>query len=68
MSRVQDRVDDYLAFGVRYIWVIDPRTRRAWVYDRSGCVQPADGVLRTENPAFEVPLRDLFDGIDEMVG
>jgi Uma2 family endonuclease len=27
---LQDSVADYLNFGVRYVWVIDPRTRKAW--------------------------------------
>jgi Uma2 family endonuclease len=26
MSEILERVKDYLAFGVRYVWVLDPRT------------------------------------------
>src|SRR5260221_2162374 len=29
MTQMQERIDDYLQFGVRYVWVLDPRTRRA---------------------------------------
>ena len=30
LSRLQERVDDYLVFGVENIWVIDPESRRVW--------------------------------------
>jgi Uma2 family endonuclease len=32
MEEMQERIDDYLSFGVRYVWLIHPRTRRAFVY------------------------------------
>jgi len=28
MSEIQERVEDYLAMGVRAVWVVDPRRRR----------------------------------------
>src|SRR5579872_6440583 len=30
IDSVQDRIDDYLAFGVRYVWLVNPRSRRAF--------------------------------------
>lgn len=30
MSDMQEEIGDYLSFGVRYVWVVDPRMRRAW--------------------------------------
>src|ERR1700730_9744809 len=64
MSRVQQRIDDYLAFGVQYVWVIDPATRRAWVHTKDIAQEAKDQVLRTENPALTVPLSEIFGGID----
>jgi Uma2 family endonuclease len=64
-SRFQQRIDDYLAFGVRYIWVIDPATRRAWIHTKDGAREAMDRVLKTENPAFNVPLAEIFAGVDE---
>ena len=32
MEEMQERIDDYLSFGVRYVWLIHPRRRRAFVY------------------------------------
>jgi len=61
MMRVKERVADYLEMGVPYIWVLDPKTKRAYV------VTPDEGwrevktkVLRTENPALMVPLSEVF--------
>lgn len=64
-SRFQQRIDDYLAFGVRYVWVIDPATRRAWVHTKDGAQESKDGVLKTENPALTVPLEEIFAALDE---
>lgn len=59
MSRVQKRIDDYLGFGVRYIWVVDPETARAWIYTPDGITEARDGILRTEDPDIAVPMREL---------
>ena len=60
MSRMQRKISDYLSFGVAYVWVIDPQTRRAWTYTSEQMWEVRDGVLRTENPGIAVPLDDLF--------
>lgn len=60
MSRVQQKIDDYLAFGVEYVWLINPQTRRAWVYRRDGIREIRDGTLRTANPDIEISLTDVF--------
>jgi len=65
MSRVRKKIDEYLAFGVAYVWVVDPEERRADVYTPSGFYEAKDGVLRTENPAIEVPLSELFQALDD---
>ena len=62
-SRLQQKIDDYIAFGVPHVWVVDPKTRRAWVHTREGSRQAKDA-LRTETPAFEVPLAELFAALD----
>ncbi len=60
MTDVQDKIDDYLTFGVRYVWVLDPIRRRAWVHTAAGSYEAKDGVLRTENPEIAVPLAEIF--------
>jgi Uma2 family endonuclease len=65
LRNVQNRVDDYLKFGVPYVWVFDPFDRRAWTYSVDGSREVKDGVLRTENPAIEILLADVFAGLDD---
>ena len=60
MSEMQERIDDYLRFGVRYVWVLDPRVKRAFAFTGAGVSQPVDQVLQTENPELFVPLSALF--------
>jgi Uma2 family endonuclease len=60
---MQRRIDDYLAFGVPNIWVIDPKERCAFVCGREGragtSVESKDLILRTADGAV-VPLPEIF--------
>ena len=47
--------------GVRYVWVIDPQTRRAFCYTPGEMHEVLDGVLRTNNHDVAVPLADAFE-------
>jgi len=64
ISQMQERIDDYLNFGVPYVWMIDRRTRRAWIHTKAGSQESKDGILRTENPAIELPLPEIFDALE----
>jgi len=64
ISAMQERISDYLKFGVRYVWVVDPRTRRAWTHTKDGSQESKDGILRTENPAIELPLPEIFQALE----
>jgi Uma2 family endonuclease len=64
MGQMQERIDDYLKFGVRYVWIINPGTQRAWVYTKEGGHEAKDGILRTENPAIELPLPEIFQALE----
>lgn len=61
LESLQERIDDYLAFGVPYVWVISPKSRRGWIYTPEAIREAKDGVLRADNPDIEVPLMELFD-------
>jgi len=58
-SRMQDRIDDFLAFGVPYVWVLDPQSRKAYVCTSTGTCEVQE--LRTENPRILVPLDAIFE-------
>lgn len=59
VQELQQKVDDYLSFGIPHIWVLSPRSRRAWVYASEGSREVRD-VLRTSEPVIEVPLAEIF--------
>lgn len=60
-SRLEDKLDDYLRFGVAHVWVIDPQQRSAWSYTREG-KREATALLTTQDPRIEVNISD-FPGI-----
>ncbi len=64
-SDLLDKIDDYLEFGVAFVWVVDPRTRRAWVHTASGGREVKNGVLVTRDPEISLPLTDLFAQLDD---
>jgi Uma2 family endonuclease len=61
MDYMQDKIDDYLQFGVPYVWIINPRLRKGCVATKAGLVEAASGVLETSDPGIRVPVAELFD-------
>lgn len=64
LNRLQEKVDDYLEFGVENIWIIDPETRRAWTADREGLHQVQTGELTVPGTPIWVVLGELFAELD----
>jgi Uma2 family endonuclease len=61
MSRIEVRIQDYLAMGVPCVWVLDPQTKQAYVATPAeGLREVTTGLLITANPAFEVSLSEIF--------
>ncbi|MEO8097200.1 MAG: Uma2 family endonuclease [Acidobacteriota bacterium] len=61
MSRMRERVADYLKMGVPYVWVLDPESRSAFqITPAEGWREVKDGIMRTQNPALDVPLSEMF--------
>jgi Uma2 family endonuclease len=63
-AQIERKVEDYLRWGVRLVWVIDPRSGDATVY-RSGASPlhlTLDGRLEGADvvPGFSCPLSDLL--------
>ena len=53
------RIEDYLAFGIPYVWVVNPRTGHGYVHTADAAREAKDGILRALDPLIEIPLRDL---------
>jgi Uma2 family endonuclease len=58
VTRLQQRIDDYIHMGVAYVWVIDPQERRAWVYTPESIAEAKGGLLQAGK--IEVPMSELF--------
>ena len=57
----QGRIKDFPEMGVPYVWVLDRHAKTAFIETPAdGLGQAKDGILRTQNPAFEVPLSGFF--------
>jgi Uma2 family endonuclease len=56
---MQERIDDYPAFGVPCVWVLNPRTRHGYVYTSEGMREAKDGILRVAGSAIAGPVAAL---------
>ena len=59
ISDMHDRVQDYLHFGVPYVFILDPRTRTAWRCTADRIYEVKE--LATENPATLIRVDALFE-------
>lgn len=64
MSEMQERVDDYLRMGVKAVWVVDPKRRKAFHADAEGELTPAAETLLLTGTPVEVKVSDLFAELD----
>jgi Uma2 family endonuclease len=60
MSAMHEKVDDYLAMGVRHVWLIDPSTRHAYDFTTDGMREPEGGLLKVTNSDIVVPMEEIF--------
>jgi len=59
LTGMQERIKDYLTFGVPHVWILNPQTRSAWRCTAEGMFETLE--LHTGNPAIVLPLAALFD-------
>jgi Uma2 family endonuclease len=59
MEDMLERIGDYLAMGVKHVWVLNPRSRQGFVYTPAEMREAKDGVLRTADPEIAVPMAAL---------
>ncbi len=64
-TEINEKLGEYLACGVRAVWIIDPRTQRITCYQPSSAVRVygKDNTLAEPVilPGFSVPVRELFE-------
>jgi Uma2 family endonuclease len=61
--RMRKRVDDYLAFGIPNLWVIDPEERRAFIHTREGSTESPDLILHAKECDIVLPLPEVFEAL-----
>ena len=66
MSRVEERIEDLLAFGVTHVWLVDPQRRKAWTYT-SAVRHEVPDLLTTTEPFLSVSLKEVFRSLEEDV-
>ena len=60
VSRTNERIQDYLDFGVPVIWLVDPAEKTLWIYRRNGMQQATDSV-KVDGTSVEIPFSEIFD-------
>ena len=64
LRSMQERVDDYRAFGVPNIWVLDPVKLRAYVCQHGDFREPDGAILEVADTPIWILLRELFADLD----
>jgi Uma2 family endonuclease len=60
-TRMKIKIQEFLAFGVKWVWLLDPDERTAFVFSgRNPAGRQVQDLLRTEDPTIEIPLVDAF--------
>lgn len=62
---MRDCIRDFLAMGVRQVWLLDPATRTAIVCDGVAMVEQAEGSLHLPGTPITLNLPELFAVLDE---
>jgi Uma2 family endonuclease len=67
MSDVLEKLDEYEAFGIPHIWVIDPRRKKAFTFE-GGRLQEVKGRALTASltataEGIQLPLEEVFRGL-----
>ena len=66
LSRFRVKIDDYVAFGVENIWIVDPATRSAMTADRFGMHPVETGELTVPNTPIRILLAEMFAELDRV--
>ena len=54
------KIQEYLGYGVEWIWVIDPEERSAWSFNQGNPTGTPSDALRTEDPAIEIQMSQVL--------
>lgn len=66
LSRMTERTDEYLDFGIENIWIIDPARRLAYRVTRAGFELAPVGEITVPETPIRVVLSELFTELDRV--
>jgi Uma2 family endonuclease len=66
LGDLQEKIDEYIAFGVEHIWIFDPQRRSAWRADRDGLHPVTEGELTVAGTPIRVVLDEVFAELDRV--
>jgi Uma2 family endonuclease len=61
VKRTNERIQEYLDFGVPAVWLLDPETKALWIYRQSGIEKITGDSVKVDGTSIEVPLAEIFD-------
>jgi Uma2 family endonuclease len=65
VSRMRERVRDYLDMGVREVWVVNADSRSVMVFAGTGMVEHTAGELPVPETPVTLAIADIFKVLDE---
>ena len=60
LSAMQERIYDYLAFGIDNVWIFDPRRKKAYWADSAGVHEAKSGILVAQSSPVSIELQALW--------
>jgi len=64
LSRITERTDEYLDFGIENIWIVDPARRLAYRVTRAGLELAPSGEITVPETPIRIVLTELFAELD----
>jgi Uma2 family endonuclease len=64
-TRMRQRMDEYLAMGVKHVWCFDPEAREARRYTTTGFERVTEPELTVDGTAIRVSVAEVFSALDE---
>ncbi len=65
-SRTQERIADYTAMGVEYVWLIDPIRRRIWVTENKTQRELEADALTVPGTPIRIAVAEIFAELDDL--
>jgi len=65
LTRVVERIEDFLRMGVEHVWLIDPTQRKSFVCKPGSMTEPQDGQLKIAGTPIFLDMNSMFSLLDK---